>query len=97
MVEKVPVLKPFRDAQDNKHAYGQNGLYPRKGYEPSHDRYEELAEKGYIGKRKEKEKMTEKNTKDEIQAVLDKEGIAWSESDTKKELLALLDDGNDSK
>lgn len=97
MAEKVKVLKPFRDGQDKKHPYGQKGFYPRDGYEPTNERFNQLAELGYTGKRKEKEKFDENNTNDELRSELDRRGVDWNTNDNKKELLAKLDDSDDSK
>lgn len=133
---KFPVIKPFRDGQDNKHPYGQKGFYPREGLEPTEERISKLAELGYIRddrqaeteevetteetenadevaevneieepettenespEAEEKVEFDKSNTNDELRAELDKRGVKYSANDSKKELLALLDDSNDSE
>ena len=48
-----PVLKPFKDKQDNKREYQLNDWYPRFNLEVDNNRVEELFELGYIGKQDE--------------------------------------------
>ena len=48
-----PVLKNFKDKQDNKREYQLNDWYPRFNFEVDNDRVEELYKLGYIGKQDE--------------------------------------------
>ena len=52
-----PVLKPFKDKQDNKREYQLNDWYPRFNFEVDNDRVEELYKLGYIGKQDEEVKQ----------------------------------------
>ena len=45
------VLEYFTDLQDNNYAYKAGAEYPRKGYEPTKERIEELAGTGNVRKR----------------------------------------------
>lgn len=93
---KYPVENPFRDKQDKSFLYGGDvKQYPREGYEPTNERVAELQEKGYLGAEI-KPKLTENNNKDEIIAELERQNIEYDEKETKKELLALLDDEDGS-
>lgn len=37
------VIKSFIDLQDERYLYKEGDMYPRKGYEPSDERIEELS------------------------------------------------------
>lgn len=92
---KYPVENPFKDKQDKSFLYGGDvKQYPREGYEPTNERVAELKEKGFIGEEI-KPKLTENNSKDEIMAELDRQGIEYTEKEVKKDLLAKLDDEDD--
>lgn len=52
-----PVLKNFKDKQDNKREYRSNDWYPRFGFETTDERVDELFELGHIGKQVEEVKQ----------------------------------------
>ena len=107
---RYKVLKPFYDKEDNLQAYGIGGLYPRESVEVDEDRLDHLAGLGFIEVLETVEadeadeeietnepmvEMTDRNTKQEIMDHLDDLEIDYKTSETKKDLLALLDDSNE--
>lgn len=91
---KYKVIKNFLDGEDNKQAYGANGgLYPREGLSPSSKRVQFLVDKGFIEEQAPEvvqDEPTEDWTKAKIQEYLDDEGIEYTKSANKDELLALV-------
>lgn len=95
MTDKRKVLKPFRDKEDRKRAYGTGGLYPRDGFDVSAERLTYLADNGYIEKVEKEETFDESNTVKEIEAELERLDIEYNKTDNKAEKLALLNDSDD--
>lgn len=88
------VLKSFRDSHDKNCNYKKGDIFPREGLEVGDRRIKTLKDLGYISSRRNVEAL-EKPTIDwkkaDIQEYLDNAGIEYNASDTKAELLDLLE------
>ena len=69
------VLEYFTDLKDNSYSYKEGDTYPRKGYEPSAERIEELATDKNVRKRPIIELIaaSKKAVVDEVPAIADTE------------------------
>lgn len=89
---KYPVIKPFKDLEDEKFLYGKDVKeYPREGVKVAPERTKALQEKGYLGEMLEVT-FSMDNTVDELKAELNERGVDYDTKAPKKDLLALLDD-----
>lgn len=89
------VLKSFRDSHDRNLNYKKGDTFPREGLEVGDRRIQTLKDLGYISGRRNVEALEQPTLdwkKADIQEYLDDAGIEYNASDTKADLLDLLED-----
>lgn len=79
-------LKAIRDLQDNEHYYKKGEEYPRKGFEVTQERLDELVQIGAIEKTRDLNKLT----KAELIALAEDNQIEVVDSDTKADIIEKL-------
>ena len=78
--------KAIRDLQDNEHHYKKGEAYPRKGFEVTQERLDELVQIGAIEKTQDLNKLT----KAELIALAEDNRIEVVDSDTKADIIEKL-------
>lgn len=79
-------LKAIRDLQDNEHHYKKGEAYPRKGFEVTQERLDELVQIGAIEKTQDLNRLT----KAELIALAEDNQIEVADSDTKAGIIEKL-------
>ena len=79
-------LKAIRDLQDDEHYYKKGEAYPRKGFEVTQERLDELVQIGAIEKTQDLNKLT----KAELIALAEDNQIEVVDSDTKADIIEKL-------
>lgn len=79
-------LKAIRDLQDNEHYYKKGEAYPRKGFEVTQERLDELVQIGAIEKTQDLNRLT----KAELIELAEGNQVEVVDGDTKADIIAKL-------
>ena len=79
-------LKAIRDLQDNEHYYKKGEAYPRKGFEVTQERLDELVQIGAIDKTQDLNRLT----KAELIELAEGNQVEVVDGDTKADIIKKL-------
>ena len=79
-------LKAIRDLQDNEHHYKKGEAYPRKGFEVTQERLDELVQIGAIEKTQDLNRLT----KAELIELAEDNQVEVVDGDTKADIIKKL-------